>query len=118
MAISILVFRLRRSTSYIDSGILIHVPYTQGHWKGSLGTDVVALPEVLLNTSIRTNVACITESDDFFIGESDWQGILGLAYDKIARVRFSLSRLSRTGGLVSMFCPSSFAARQLGDPVL
>ncbi|KAG1655901.1 Beta-secretase 1 [Nymphon striatum] len=72
------------SSTFKDLNVHINVPYTQGHWEGNLGSDFITLPNVL-NSTVKANVACITESKDFFISTSDWQGILGLAYKEIAR---------------------------------
>lgn len=62
------------------------MPYTQGKWEGELGTDLVSIPHGP-NVTVRANIAAITESDKFFINGSNWEGILGLAYAEIARVR-------------------------------
>ena len=64
----------------------MYVPYTQGKWEGELGTDLVSIPHGP-NVTVRANIAAITESDKFFINGSNWEGILGLAYAEIARVR-------------------------------
>lgn len=77
---------VHRSNSYRDLGRSVYVPYTQGRWEGELGTDLVAVPHGP-NASLRANIAAITQSDRFFINGSNWEGILGLAYAEIARVR-------------------------------
>lgn len=64
----------------------MYVPYTQGRWEGELGSDLVSVPHGP-NTTLRANIAAITQSDRFFINGSNWEGILGLAYADIARVR-------------------------------
>lgn len=64
----------------------MYVPYTQGRWEGELGTDLVSVPHGP-NATLRANIAAITQSDRFFINGSNWEGILGLAYADIARVR-------------------------------
>ncbi|KAK7105348.1 beta-secretase 1-like [Littorina saxatilis] len=77
-------FNSSDSSTY-ESGISsIYVPYTQGDWSGLLGTDVVTL-SALPNVTIRPNIAFITQSTGFFIPEANWQGIVGLAYQSIAR---------------------------------
>lgn len=68
----------------------MYVPYTQGRWEGELGTDLVSVPHGP-NATLRANIAAITQSDRFFINGSNWEGILGLAYADIARVRITLS---------------------------
>lgn len=67
----------------------MYVPYTQGRWEGELGTDLVSVPHGP-NATLRANIAAITQSDRFFINGSNWEGILGLAYADIARVRITL----------------------------
>lgn len=62
------------------------MPYTEGEWRGILGIDVITLPTAL-NVSATVNIACITQSKAFFISNAEWQGILGLAYAELARVR-------------------------------
>lgn len=74
-----------RSSTYESQDITVEVPYTQGKWKGILGSDMVTLNGAS-NITVRANLACITESSNFFINGSNWQGILGLAYADIARV--------------------------------
>jgi hypothetical protein len=75
-----------RSSTYRDLRKGVYVPYTQGKWEGELGTDLVSIPHGP-NVTVRANIAAITESDKFFINGSNWEGILGLAYAEIARVR-------------------------------
>lgn len=77
-------FNVSASRTLIDLGTQVSVPYTQGQWKGFLGQDVVQL-SASDNSSISTNIAFITESENFFINGSHWEGILGLAYREIAR---------------------------------
>ena len=76
------------STSYKLIGTSVYVPYTQGNWKGTLGSDVVTLTS-LPNVTVTASIAFITESKQFFINGSNWQGILGLAYRSIARVGYN-----------------------------
>lgn len=77
---------IHSSNSYRDQGRSVYVPYTQGRWEGELGTDLVSVPHGP-NATLRANIAAITQSDRFFINGSNWEGILGLAYADIARVR-------------------------------
>jgi len=74
------------SHSYRDLGRSVYVPYTQGRWEGQLGTDLVSVPHGP-NATMRANIAAIIQSDRFFINGSNWEGILGLAYAEIARVK-------------------------------
>ena len=50
-----------------------------------MGRDKVMLPSIP-NITVSVNIACINSSTNFFINDSHWQGILGLAYEEIARV--------------------------------
>ncbi|XP_048756417.2 beta-secretase 1-like [Ostrea edulis] len=77
-------FNRENSTTYKVVGTSVYVPYTQGNWKGMLGTDLVTLTS-LPNVTVTASIAFITESKQFFINGSNWQGILGLAYRSIAR---------------------------------
>lgn len=77
-------FHRKLSSTYESQDITVEVPYTQGKWKGILGSDMVTLNGAS-NITVRANLACITESSNFFINGSNWQGILGLAYADIAR---------------------------------
>lgn len=80
------LLHIHSSSSYRDQGRSVYVPYTQGRWEGELGTDLVSVPHGP-NATLRANIAAITQSDRFFINGSNWEGILGLAYADIARVR-------------------------------
>lgn len=73
------------SSTLEELGMIVNVPYTQGKWEGPLVRDQVTL-SILPDVTVPAQVACITESQGFFINSSNWQGILGLAYAKIARV--------------------------------
>lgn len=77
-------FHRKLSSTYESRGTTVEVPYTQGKWKGILGSDIVTLTDAG-NITVRADLACITESSNFFINGSNWQGILGLAYADIAR---------------------------------
>ncbi|XP_071806812.1 beta-secretase 1-like isoform X1 [Asterias amurensis] len=78
-------FHKENSSTYHDLNREVYVPYTQGEWRGELGEDLVSIPVSHPNVSVKVNVASITHSEEFFINESNWQGILGLAYAEIAR---------------------------------
>ncbi|MBN3312597.1 BACE1 secretase, partial [Atractosteus spatula] len=89
-------YRRSLSSSYRALGRGVYVPYTQGRWEGELGTDLVSIPHGP-NVTLRANIAAITQSHRFFINGSNWEGILGLAYAEIARVRVR-------GGAGSVVC--------------
>ncbi len=72
-----------RSSTFVDEHRAVSVPYTQGSWSGYLGRDTVAFS---VSLSVTANIACITQSDNFFINGSHWHGILGLGFAAIARV--------------------------------
>lgn len=60
--------------------------YTQGNWEGELGIDRVSIPKGP-NGTLSINIAAILSSEGFFLPGVNWQGILGLAYPLLARVR-------------------------------
>lgn len=76
-------FLTNRSSTCKEIGTEVYVPYTQGNWIGILASDIVTTKSI--NVTARCNIAFITESSNFFINGSNWQGILGLAYAEIAR---------------------------------
>lgn len=79
-------FSLFSSSTYQSVGRSVAVRYTQGNWEGELGIDLVSIPKGP-NGSIIINIAAIMSSDGFFLPGVNWQGILGLAYPLLARVR-------------------------------
>ncbi|KAJ1520583.1 hypothetical protein ONE63_003695 [Megalurothrips usitatus] len=72
------------SRSFVNQHQEVSVMYTQGYWKGELGNDVIQFPSLGI-PSVRTSVAAIQTSHNFFLNGSLWQGILGLAYPMIAK---------------------------------
>lgn len=74
------------SSTYQSAGQTVAVRYTQGNWEGELGVDRVSIPQGP-NGTIIINIAAILSSDGFFLPGVNWQGILGLAYPMLARVR-------------------------------
>ena len=74
-----------RSSTYKSLDEEVRVPYTQGEWDGDLGTDIVTIPS-LPKLNCTANIAGITRSENFYVNGSHWQGILGMAYDVVARV--------------------------------
>jgi len=74
------------SDTFEDLDTDLDIKYTQGSWSGYLGTDVIKIVSLANFSTFRANVALITESDNFFVNGSNWQGILGLAYREIAEV--------------------------------
>lgn len=77
-----------RSSTYSPKGFDVTVKYTQGSWTGSVGEDLVTIPKGF-NSSFLVNIATIFESENFFLPGIEWNGILGLAYAALAKVRMS-----------------------------
>ena len=81
------------SSTFEDMRRTVEVPYTQGRWSAFLGRDVMTLgapggnPQDGNPLGVTAEVACITESYEFFINGSQWQGILGLGYKEISQVQ-------------------------------
>lgn len=80
------------SSTYQSTGRNVAVRYTQGNWEGELGLDRVSIPKGP-NGTIIVNIAAILSSEGFFLPGVNWQGILGLAYPMLARVREMLVKL-------------------------
>ncbi|NXS01399.1 BACE2 secretase, partial [Oxylabes madagascariensis] len=79
-------FNPELSSTYRSQGIEVTVKYSQGSWTGVLGTDVITMPKGLYG-SYTINIATILESENFFLPGVKWHGILGLAYDTLAKVK-------------------------------
>ncbi|NXO42156.1 BACE2 secretase, partial [Locustella ochotensis] len=77
-------FNPELSSTYRSQGIEVTVKYSQGSWTGVLGTDVITMPKGLYG-SYTINIATILESENFFLPGVKWHGILGLAYDALAK---------------------------------
>ncbi|XP_062371200.1 beta-secretase 2 [Cinclus cinclus] len=77
-------FNPELSSTYRSQGIEVTVKYSQGSWTGVLGTDVITMPKGL-DGSYTINIATILESENFFLPGVKWHGILGLAYDALAK---------------------------------
>jgi len=74
------------SQTFVNLSSYVHVSYTQGSWSGFLASDVVRITSLANLSAFHSNIAMITESSDFFVNGSMWQGILGLAFSVIAQV--------------------------------
>ncbi|XP_022239882.1 beta-secretase 1-like isoform X3 [Limulus polyphemus] len=72
------------SETFHLEGKSLKVSYLQGQWEGMLGSDLISIPG---SPSITThcNIACILSSNKIFSKDSDWQGLLGLAYPVLAK---------------------------------
>ncbi|XP_069744956.1 beta-secretase 2 [Narcine bancroftii] len=77
-------FNPELSTTYKPLNLEVSVRYTQGSWVGKLGMDYIAIPKGF-NATVPINIATILQSEDFFLPGIKWQGILGMAYKKLAK---------------------------------
>ncbi len=59
------------------------VTYSGGEWSGTLARDLVSIGG---SPSVELEFALIQSSTKFFIPGAEWVGILGLAYDSLAKV--------------------------------
>nr|XP_018671056.1 beta-secretase 1-like [Ciona intestinalis] len=83
------------SNTSIDTTLpTVDVHYTEGWWKGNIVSDLLTIPSANLIQPVRVHVADISETKNFFINESQWIGILGLAYSSLV--------LPKNGGLWSV----------------
>lgn len=100
------------SSTYQSTGRNVAVRYTQGNWEGDLGLDRVSIPKGP-NGTIIVNIAAILSSEGFFLPGVNWQGILGLAYPMLARVREMLVKLTSSLNLLLQI-PGYCWQRKLG----
>ena len=68
----------------------VSVTYSGGKWSGTLAKDLVSIGS---SPPVEVEFALITSASNFFIAGAQWSGILGLAYESLAKV----SLLSRVG---------------------
>lgn len=61
-----------RSSTFDTQHQEVSVLYTQGYWKGELGSDIIEFPSLGI-PGIRTSVAAIQTSHNFFLNGSMWQ---------------------------------------------
>lgn len=81
-------FEAKNSSSFVDLGQEVVVGYTQGNWSGRLGKDMVLFPALqAVSTPLLTDVGLITASHNFYVNNSQWQGIVGLAFPVLAEPR-------------------------------
>ncbi|GBP83092.1 Beta-secretase 1 [Eumeta japonica] len=74
-------FHAANSNTLINSGKEVHAKYTLGDWHGILASDFIKFPSLRKKIpEVRSQFVLITDSTDFFMNGSGWQGILGLAY--------------------------------------
>ncbi|MPC53585.1 Beta-secretase 1 [Portunus trituberculatus] len=79
-------FEAKNSSSFVDLGKEVEVGYTQGSWSGRLGKDVVLFPALqTVTTPHLVDLVLITSSHNFYVNNSQWQGIVGLAFPVLAK---------------------------------
>ncbi|KAF6026143.1 BACE1 [Bugula neritina] len=113
-------FDSSKSTSFTTSGQSIQVNYTQGHWEGIVGSDVINFAGGNL-TAVRASISLIQESREFFENGSQWQGILGLAYQSITvypdgyQPTLLLNSLAISGQVPNSFSMQLCGPRDISD---
>lgn len=78
-----------RSSTWRSHNRKLHERYAKGWWKGTHGSDVVALSTDTGEKRVRVQLACIEEAGEFFPPAQfpgGWHGILGLGYDYLGIV--------------------------------
>ena len=73
----------RSGKDFIDVGKAVKVTYSSGEWLGILVKDKVGFAEFSMELS---HFSLIISSTDFFIEGAEWVGILGMAYQSLAKV--------------------------------
>lgn len=73
----------RMGEDFVDVGKDITVTYSAGKWSGSLVRDKVGFGGFDVE---MCHFSLITSSSDFFIEGAEWVGILGMAYQSLAKV--------------------------------
>ena len=71
-------------TSLVNMNKPVSVTYTGGKWSGTLARDLVSIGG---SPPVEVEFALINSASNFFIAGAQWSGILGLAYDSLAKVR-------------------------------
>lgn len=61
----------------------VTVSYSGGEWSGTLASEMVSIGGSPL---VEAKFALIESASTFFIPGAEWVGILGLAYDSLAKV--------------------------------
>lgn len=73
----------RVGEDFVDVGKTIKVKYSAGEWSGRLVKDKVGFGGFNMGIS---HFSLISSSSDFFIEGAEWAGILGMAYQSLAKV--------------------------------
>ena len=72
-----------RSSTFIDNNTRIDAQYLQGRISGYLGSDRLQFISFCISDA---PVFVVNESWNLFGNYSEWQGILGLAFDSLTKV--------------------------------
>ncbi|KAG7160606.1 Beta-secretase 1-like [Homarus americanus] len=80
----------QNSSTYVDLGRDVKVKYTQSSWTGHVGRDLAQFPSVPGTLPLVTDLALITASENFYVNNSHWQGIVGLAFSALAQPQGSV----------------------------
>ena len=64
------------------------IRYSVGEWSGVLARDKISIIDSKnITEPVVTEFALIKTSENFFISGAQWEGILGMAYSSLAKVR-------------------------------
>ncbi|CAH2047058.1 unnamed protein product, partial [Iphiclides podalirius] len=66
-------FYADNSSSIYESGQEVQAKYSQGMWVGKLVSDYVSFPSLSTVKEVRSDIALITKSHNFFMNGSGWQ---------------------------------------------
>ena len=72
-----------RSSTFTDSNRSVNIKYSQGGFSGRIGSDTLSFRTFVIS---NVSVVIIEESQNFFDSNSEWQGVLGLAFDSLLKV--------------------------------
>ena len=72
-----------RSSTFIDYHKTVEIEYSQGGFSGYLGSDRLQFISFYISD---VPVVVVNESWNLFGNYSEWQGILGLAFDSLTKV--------------------------------
>lgn len=76
-------FAYNDSLTFCPTNTLVKLRYVQGYWTGFLGLDVFN-PCLERDCAVICNISCMSSMKDIFYDNSDYRGIIGLAYSSIA----------------------------------
>ncbi len=70
-------------SSLVKTEQTVTVSYSGGEWSGTLAREQVSIGG---SPPVEAEFALIQSASTFFIPGAEWVGILGLAYDSLAKV--------------------------------